>query len=186
MVEENAQKSKIWCSKNVCQLSIWNTLEWWIQVRAFTRIQLDRNAPSCNARAWFAGTEATSLEGQFVRDFRSTSKWRRDWGFLILKDYCINFHWRILWDWLKLKKPACLNAMSILRHSDQSDESLPIKLYPPQTSLCEEFVPFQTAFFRTSDREQRIRLEPGLETNDGPRDVLDACIQVDAMQINVR
>lgn len=59
--------------------------------------------------------------------------------------------------------------MSILQHSDQSDESLPIKLYPPQTSLCEEFVPFQTAFFRTSDREQRIRLETGLETNDGPR-----------------
>jgi len=67
--------------------------------------------------------------------------------------------------------------MSILQNSDQRDEVLPIHLHPPQSSICEEFVPFQTAFFRTSYREQRIRLlEPVSEFNEGREVMYGVCL----------
>ncbi|KAL7493442.1 hypothetical protein ACHAWT_006644 [Skeletonema menzelii] len=113
------------------------------------------------------------------------------------------------WDWLKLNKSACLNAMSVLPNSDQHGEFLAIELHPPQSSLCEEFAPFQTAFFRTSDKEQRISLDLVSESNEGLREVMygiclhasicgadqcdidpahtkDALITVDTVQMSVR
>jgi hypothetical protein len=93
-------------------------------------------------------------------------------GFLFSKTTATMSTEESSWAWMKLKKPSCLNAMSILQHSNQSDESLPIELHPPQASLCEEFVPFQSAFFRTSDRERWIRLDPALESNEGLREVM--------------
>lgn len=76
------------------------------------------------------------------------------------------------WDWFKLKKSVCINAMSTLRKSDKRDQFLPIELHPSKSLLCEEYSPFQTAFYRTSDREQQIKLDPVPESNEGVREVM--------------
>mmetsp|Transcript_14367 Transcript_14367/g.29327 ORF Transcript_14367/g.29327 Transcript_14367/m.29327 type:complete len:613 (+) Transcript_14367:92-1930(+) len=98
-------------------------------------------------------------------------------GFLFSKTTATTSTKESSWDLLKLKKSTCLNAMPILQNIDQRDEVLPIQLHPPQSSICEEFVPFQTAFFRTSYREQRIRLlEPVSEFNEGREVMYGVCL----------
>ncbi len=76
------------------------------------------------------------------------------------------------WDWLKVKKPVCINALSTLQKSDKRDQYLPIELHPSKSLICEEYAPFQTAFYRTSDREQQIKLDPVAEFNEGVREVM--------------
>ena len=69
------------------------------------------------------------------------------------------------WEWLKTKKSDCLNTMSLQQHSDTSAGFPPIEHHPQ--ALCEEFVPFQTAFFRISDKEHRIRLDSAVQQSQG-------------------
>lgn len=93
-------------------------------------------------------------------------------GFLFSKTTATASTEESSWDWLKLKKSVCINAMSTLQKSDKRDLSLPIEFHPSKSLLCEEFTPFQTAFYRTSDREQQIKLDPVPESNDGVREVM--------------
>ncbi len=93
-------------------------------------------------------------------------------GFLFSKTTATTSSEESSWDWLKLKKSVCINAMAALQNSDKHNELLPIEILPSQSSLCEEFAPFQIALFRTSDIEQQIKLDPMLESNGDVHEVM--------------